>query len=63
MKPVLKVPGTQRLKVKYEELLSSFAFSSNLRRYTAVERVQSLLDCWGTAATRQAEPCKPFSPA
>jgi hypothetical protein len=33
MKPVLKAPGTERLKQKYDELLSKFAFKFNLRRY------------------------------
>ena len=34
IKPQLKAPGTKRLKLKYDELLSSFAFNFNLRRYT-----------------------------
>jgi len=34
MKPMLKPPGTERLKLKYDELLSSFAFKFHLRRYT-----------------------------
>ena len=40
MKPMLKAPGTKRLKLKYDQLLSillqfcfNFAFSFNLRRY------------------------------
>jgi len=32
---VLKAPGTKRLKLKYDELLSSFAFNFNSRRYNA----------------------------
>jgi len=36
MKPTLKAPGTKRLKLKYNILLSSFAFNCNLRRYTTV---------------------------
>ena len=32
--PTLKPPGTMRLKLEYVRLLSSFAFKSNLRRYT-----------------------------
>ena len=32
MKP-LSIPGSKRLKLKDDELLSSFAFSFNLRRY------------------------------
>jgi len=33
MKPKLKPPGTKRLNLKYDELLSSFAFNFTLRRY------------------------------
>ena len=32
--PILKAPGTKRLKLKHDKLLSSFAFKFNLRRYT-----------------------------
>jgi tRNA U38,U39,U40 pseudouridine synthase TruA len=35
VKPTSKASGTKRLKVKHVKLLSSFAFKSNLRRYTA----------------------------
>jgi hypothetical protein len=34
IKPTFKPPGTERLTLKYDELLSSFAFNFNLRRYT-----------------------------
>jgi len=34
MKPKLKAPGTKRLKLEYDELLSTFAFKSNLRHYS-----------------------------
>jgi len=34
IKPKLKAPGTKRLKLEYDYLLSSFAFKINLRRYT-----------------------------
>jgi len=34
IKPTLKAPGTKRLKLKYDKLLSSFAFKFNLRRST-----------------------------
>ena len=34
IKPTLKAPGTERLKLIYDELLSSFAFNFNLRRYS-----------------------------
>jgi hypothetical protein len=33
MKPTLKAPGSQRLKLKYDETLSNFGFNFNLRRY------------------------------
>jgi len=33
IKPTLKARGTKRLKLRYDELLSSFAFNLNLRRY------------------------------
>ena len=32
-KPTLKAPGTKRLKLKHDKLVSSFAFIFNLRRY------------------------------
>ena len=34
IKPTLKAPGTKRLKLKYDEPLSKFAFKLNVRRYT-----------------------------
>ena len=36
IKPTFKAPDAQRLKVKHDELLSSFAFNFNLRRYTLI---------------------------
>jgi len=38
MKPMLKGPGTKRLKLIGDELLSNFAFKFNLRRYSVVKR-------------------------
>jgi len=35
--PVLKAPGTESLKPRYDELLSNFAFKFNLRHYTTVQ--------------------------
>jgi hypothetical protein len=32
IKPTLEAPGTKRLKLKYDETLSSFAFKFNLCR-------------------------------
>jgi len=34
IKPTLKAPGTKRLKLNYDKLLSNVAFKFNLRRYT-----------------------------
>ena len=36
IKPTLKAPGSKRSKLKSDELLSSFAFNFNLRRYNMV---------------------------
>ena len=36
IKTILEPPATKRLKLKHDELLSSFAFKSNLRRYIMV---------------------------
>jgi len=36
IKPTLKAPGSKRLKLNCDELLSSFAFKFNVRRYTSV---------------------------
>jgi len=33
MKPTMRPPGTKRLNLKYDELLSTSAFKFNLRRY------------------------------
>jgi hypothetical protein len=33
IKPTLKAPGPQRLKLEFDGLLSNFAFKLNLRRY------------------------------
>jgi len=38
MKPVLLVPGIERIKLIYDELLSRFAFDVNLRLYTVERR-------------------------
>jgi hypothetical protein len=37
MRPELTPPGTKRLKAKYDEPLSTFAFNFNLRRYILAE--------------------------
>ena len=33
IKPTLKAPGTKRLRLEHVEMLSSFAFNSDLRRF------------------------------
>jgi hypothetical protein len=38
MKPKLKSPGTKRLKLFHDELLSKFAFKFNSRRYIKVSK-------------------------
>ena len=37
IKPTLKAPGTKRLKLQHDELLSNFAFKINLRRYNVAD--------------------------
>jgi len=36
IKPMMKAPGTERLKLKYDEPPSNFAWRSSLRRYIKV---------------------------
>ena len=43
IKPALKAPGTERLKLKYGELLSNVGFKFNLRGYTMVPQEINLL--------------------
>ena len=42
IKPTMKAPGAKRLKLKYDEVLSNFAYNLNLRCYS-----------WGTGAGRR----------
>jgi hypothetical protein len=42
IKPTLKAPGAQRLKLQDYEVVSSFAFNYNLRRYKLADMVNSL---------------------
>ena len=42
IKPTLKPPGTKRFKLKYDEVLSNFAFNFNLRRYSKGQKVMIL---------------------
>jgi len=50
IKPTLKAPATKRLKVKHDQLLSSFAFNFILRRYIAVQHAAGTLslDRWAS---------------
>ena len=45
IKSTLKAPGTERLKLECDVLLSNFAFDFNVRRYTKVGLGRSLLNC------------------
>jgi len=56
MKPMLKAPGTKRLKLKYIKLLSRFAFNFNLRRYTMRRRCARW---WVRGRAVQVDPIKP----
>ena len=54
MKPTLTLPGTKHLKVNIFYLLSNFAFTFNLRRYTKVgglSRVHGALERGGAQAS------------
>jgi len=42
IKPTLKAPGSERLKLKCDILLSACAFNVNLRRYTKEDYLQLL---------------------
>jgi hypothetical protein len=63
MKPMLKAPGSGRLKLKCDEPLSNFAFKFNLRRYSmgAIQQVVQRACDTGTAEhgrAMQADPIK-----
>jgi hypothetical protein len=49
MKSKLKAPGTERLKLRYDNLLSRFGFKCNLRCYT-VARDLHVLEAGGRFA-------------
>ena len=48
IEPSLKPPGTKRLKLEHDEVLSSFALKSNLRRYSPARRPS-----WSSARSRR----------
>jgi len=51
IKPKLEPPGTKRLKLNCDVLLSTSAFKSNLRRYTVVARANSVTNLTADAKT------------
>jgi len=53
VKPTLKAPGSRRLKLKYDRLLSNFAFNFNLRRHNLFVRI---FDMRHVAAAGPASP-------
>jgi hypothetical protein len=55
MKPELKPPGTKRLKLRYGEPPSKFAFNFNWRRY-----IKALDDAFGVVGP--GESCPPRHP-
>ena len=44
IKPTLKAPGSERLKLKCDEVLSSVAFNFSLRRYSKATKVGGVKD-------------------
>jgi len=56
VKPVLKPPGIKHLELKYDVLLSTFAFTFNLRRYPWAPTVWR---CWPTACPPTWPPSPP----
>ena len=53
IKPTLKAPGIDRLKLNYDKLLSNFAFKFNLRCYTEAEP-DAFPEAGGPAPRREA---------
>ena len=47
----MKAPGTKRLKLKYDTLVSSFGFNFNLRRFNVVPSKKPAPDIYLLAAT------------
>ena len=57
MKPTLKAPGSERLKLKCDEPLSNFAFKFNLRRY--IEGGRSFLAMFDSDAPKAGAYTRP----
>jgi len=53
MKPKLKAPGTKRLNLKCDKLLSIFAFKFHLRRYTMAGPAGLSVETEGCVTTTQ----------
>jgi hypothetical protein len=60
IKPTLKAPGTERLKLKHEELLSNFGFKFNLRRYTLYASFQTDSHIYFVMEYCEVRPCTNF---
>jgi hypothetical protein len=58
MNPTLKPPGTKRLKLKCDILLSNFAFKFNWRRYNLVLAAQASSTTLWVAARRRPTPAQ-----
>jgi hypothetical protein len=56
MKSKLKPSGTERLKLKCDDPLSTFAFSFNLRRYSSARAALHLLSAVAAAAGAYTRP-------
>jgi hypothetical protein len=57
----LKAPGTERLKLEYDKLLSSFAFRVNSRRYIPAFAMRTeLIDAIEGGACPRYTPCIPL---
>jgi len=59
MKPTLKAPGSERLKLEHEKLHSNFAFNFNLRRYSEDDALCGVKDRIGKMLARGLHPDTP----
>jgi hypothetical protein len=60
IKPTLKAPGTERLKLECDELLSKCAFNFNLRRYN--QGTARLASCGDDGVTARPRTPKGLTP-
>jgi hypothetical protein len=56
MKPMFKAPGIKRLKLKYHEPLSNFAFNFVLHRYILGKQIGDSLGRFSWAKQRFGDP-------